>query len=486
MTRKVTAVGDAAPVGRVAPSTHWNREVMMRWRFGEGIAAGLLALLFSLVPYVSAQRQVFGRWSYTFAGLLALLLLAVLVGARAALAEPREQDPEADPPVAGARWAAIGLDLGVALWGAGYLIGSIFEPGSRGRLLHLDLFQSVVPAASMLEWAGLAAAVAGVALFIWMQLSAEHPMTALTLCGVLGVLVLGEGGARWMAAYHPRPTWTSTAASERWDRRYVDLNLRGYRDREHPLAAPEGIHRLLVVGGSEAFGAGVDSPDLRFSEELAAQLSSATGRTWEAINVGLRGADAAAQFRGLRDGLDHAPEVVVLLDSFDEPGWSGEEPAAGHERTHSRTWRVLATNSVLFQEVALRVAPPEAPPPAVTPAAAPVPRSTDERIAAMRRFVATASAPGRTVVIIPVDVEISTDVARRNRYRAFVRQADSLGLPVWSVERAFRGQEASALVVSATYREPNALAHQLMALEVAGRLALQVRRPEVPVMMFMP
>lgn len=458
----------------------------MRRRLGEGVAFGFLALFLALVPYTSAQRQMFGRWSYTFTALLVVLLLGGLAMARFSMT-PRDVDDEDEadqddrPRVAGARAVGVGLDFGVALWGLGYLIGSIFDPASRGRLLRFDFLQSVVPAASLLEWAGFAAVLAGCAVFLWAQLAPKAPVMAMAACGLLALLVAGEGGARWMASYHPRPTPVATSASERWERLYVDLNLKGFRDRAHSAVAASGTRRLLVVGGSEAFGAGIDAPEARFSDALASQLSVTTGTQWEAINVGIRGADAAEQIAALKEGLQARPDVVLLLDSFDEPGWSGaESPASGPRAGTSRWSRLLAINSVLYQELSLRFSPPPDDPPIAAPVA------EDERVAALRRFVRTASAPGRVVAIVPVDVEVSSDIARRTRYRAFVQHADSLGLPVWGIDRAFRGQSAPALLISKQYREPNALAHRLMADEVAARLAVLFQRPQIPVLIFMP
>ncbi|HEX7919187.1 MAG TPA: hypothetical protein VF454_07275, partial [Gemmatimonadales bacterium] len=80
------------------------------------------------------------------------------------------------------------------------------------------------------------------------------------------------------------------------------------------------------------------------------------------------------------------------------------------------------------------------------------------------------------------DVEIGTDQGRRNRYRAFVASADSAGLPVWSVEQAFRGQLAEALILGRDFRHPNALATGLAAELVATRLRSAVPGPAIPIL----
>src|SRR5690242_17192516 len=116
----------------------------MRWRLGEGIAAGSFALLIALIPYRSAEPQLLGRWSYLFAAILGVVVLTFLLALRE-LRKPPIGPIDGARGRTGSRVVARGIDLGAALWGSGYLVGTLFEPSARGRLLALDLFGSDVP-----------------------------------------------------------------------------------------------------------------------------------------------------------------------------------------------------------------------------------------------------------------------------------------------------------------------------------------------------
>ena len=49
-------------------------------------------------------------------------------------------------------------------------------------------------------------------------------------------------------------------------------NSRGYRDNEHALAKPPGVKRLLSLGDSFAWGAGIEFDDT-YAQRLERQLS---------------------------------------------------------------------------------------------------------------------------------------------------------------------------------------------------------------------
>ena len=466
----------------------------MRWRLGEGIAAGSFALLIALIPYRSAEPQLLGRWSYLFAITFGAVLLVFLMALRE-LRKPPEGPIDGAMRRSGARVVARCLDLGVAIWGAGYLVGTLFDPPSRGRLLSLDLLGSGVPAASLLEWSGGVVAMAGVAVVVWSALVRRSLALALLVMTPLVFLAAGEGVARWAAAYRPRPAEIPTVADARWTDRYVRLNSDGFRDRRHALSVAARTSRVLVVGGTDAFGAGIEEIRDRFAEQLASRLEPATDRLWEPVVAARRWAATPDQMGALAAGLRYDPDVVLILYSFEDASY-----LAPSEKRHSPLagvsgWRdrldpgyLLFLNSVLFQELYLRLEPwirehtRTAPPadPYATPAL------LEEHLSDLGELVAAAMDTGRVVAIIPVDVEIGADAARRNRYRAFLTSADSAGLPVWRVEQAFRGQQAAALIVDSHFRHPNASANASMAEVVATRLKGVVAKPAIPIIVLTP
>jgi hypothetical protein len=89
-------------------------------------------------------------------------------------------------------------------------------------------------------------------------------------------------------------------------------NSRGYRDAERTLEKPAGTRRLLVMGDSFAWGAGIEHEDT-WGQRLERGLRRRRGEAWEAVNLalpGLSATDYLAQLQG--EGLGYAPDVLVL------------------------------------------------------------------------------------------------------------------------------------------------------------------------------
>jgi hypothetical protein len=459
------------------------------------MAAGTFALFVALIPYRSAEPQLLGRWSFVFAVLLGAVVLAFLLALRE-LRKPPLGPIDGATGRTGSRVVARCLDLGVAIWGSGYLVGTLFDPSSRGRLLALDLLGSGVPAASLMEWGGAMVVLAGAATAVWASLAGRSLALAATVVVPVTLLGLGEGIARWFAAYRPHPTELATAADARWTDRFVRFTAEGFRDRPHPPMARARTDRLLVVGGTDAFGVGIDELRDRFAEQVASRLEPITDRLWEPIVAGERGARTPDQMRALVWGLRFDPDVVLILYSFDDARYLAPSAGIRSPLEGVSGWRdridplyVVFLNSVLFQEIYLRVAPwiaapSRTAPPATDPYATPA--LLEEHLGDLRALVAAATDTGRVVAIIPVDVEVGSDQDRRTRYRAFVASADSAGLPVWSVEQAFRGQSADALIVGRGFRHPNTIANGLLAELVATRLRGALPGPAIPIITLTP
>ena len=452
----------------------------MHWRLGEGIAAGSFALFISLLPHRSAAEQVvIWRWSWPFTVLMGVILLGFLLALRVLRRPPLGPiDGGYRPP--GAVAMARGIDLGAALWGSGYFIGCLFDPASRGRILTFDLFHSNVPAASLIEWAGAAAVIIGILIRLWRWSGRRSPIPTGLAIGVLALVVLGEGGARWSASYRPRPTVIPTAASARWNAEHLRFNASLFRDRDHAPFPPPGTDRLVLVGGSEAFGIGLADPAERLGEQVAARLEPLTGRPWEPVNAGVLNASTPDQSDALRQVLSLGPRVVLVQYSFDDIDYLAPRPWPKAPGEGAANWRerldpvtLLYINSILFQECYLRW-------PAFTDRylqreVVPADPYRDPVLLAahLHDLAALIAAPRDSsvvVAIIPVDVEIASDSGRLARYRAFVASADSAGLPVWGVASALAGHRADELVVGPRFRHPNARAIGLVADAVVDRL----------------
>jgi len=102
------------------------------------------------------------------------------------------------------------------------------------------------------------------------------------------------------------PNWSATTYD-----RTLTINSRGLRDREYPLAKPEGVFRILVLGDSFTWGYGVSDEEV-FTERLEKALATA-GRSVEVLNAGVSGWGTDQELLYLeREGLQSSPDLVVL------------------------------------------------------------------------------------------------------------------------------------------------------------------------------
>ena len=84
------------------------------------------------------------------------------------------------------------------------------------------------------------------------------------------------------------------------------VNSRGYRGREHTSAKPAGRTRVLMLGDSIAYGAGVED-DATFSSLLE------SGGRFDVVNLAVGGYGTDQELLRLeREGLAYRPDLVVL------------------------------------------------------------------------------------------------------------------------------------------------------------------------------
>jgi hypothetical protein len=125
---------------------------------------------------------------------------------------------------------------------------------------------------------------------------------ALTL-GVLEVAVRATGLAE------ARPTGYAPVNNKLGVR---PKNSKGYRDLERQVPKPAGVHRVLSIGDSFAWGFGVEFED-GYPQRLERAMRRRRREPWEVVNLAMPGMNTADQAQQLADeGFAYAPDVVLL------------------------------------------------------------------------------------------------------------------------------------------------------------------------------
>jgi hypothetical protein len=106
-------------------------------------------------------------------------------------------------------------------------------------------------------------------------------------------------------------------------------NSRGYRDDEHALAKPAGVHRVLSIGDSFAWGFGIEYED-SYPHRLQHALTRHRREPWEVVNLAVPGLNSVQEEAVLaREGFAYQPDVVLLGYVLND---SEELEAADHRR----------------------------------------------------------------------------------------------------------------------------------------------------------
>jgi hypothetical protein len=135
----------------------------------------------------------------------------------------------------------------------------------------------------------------------------EIALLAASLVVVLGFL---EAAIRLTGLAEPKPTGYAPVNTRR--RGMAPTNARGYRDRDRPVEKPAGVKRLVSLGDSFAWGAGIEFDDT-YGQRLERLLPRRRREPWEVVQLALPGmttVDQASQL--VEEGLAYGPDVVLL------------------------------------------------------------------------------------------------------------------------------------------------------------------------------
>jgi len=93
----------------------------------------------------------------------------------------------------------------------------------------------------------------------------------------------------------------------------IELNSHGLRDDEIPYNKPAGEKRILVLGDSVTFGWGVSQGET-FSDRMEYLLNELPGDRWQVINSGVNGYNTEQEATYLRiEGMRYSPDFVLLV-----------------------------------------------------------------------------------------------------------------------------------------------------------------------------
>jgi hypothetical protein len=183
---------------------------------------------------------------------------------------------------------------------------------------------------------------------------ARRAELALLLLGVSVSLGVAEAAVRIAGLVTPRPTGYAPVNTNRKAMR--PKNSHGYRDLERALPKPAGVHRVLSLGDSFAWGASVEFEDA-YPQRLERALSRRRKEPWEVVNLALPGMNTVDQHSQLvEEGLAYGPDVVVLgyvlNDSEDATAAEARRAAEwAEERTRKVAPPSLLDHSALFRMV---------------------------------------------------------------------------------------------------------------------------------------
>jgi lysophospholipase L1-like esterase len=98
----------------------------------------------------------------------------------------------------------------------------------------------------------------------------------------------------------------------------IVINSMGLRDEEYPLAKPEGVYRIFVLGDSIAFGDGLPAAQA-FPDTLERILNEKRPPKVEVLNGGIRGYNTYQESLLLKEvGLKYQPDLVVLAYALND------------------------------------------------------------------------------------------------------------------------------------------------------------------------
>jgi len=249
----------------------------------------------------------------------------------------------------------------------------------------------------------------------------------------------------------------------------IHVSSLGLRSPEIAIPKPPGMRRVLVIGDSVTFGAGVDD-DAPFPHQLELLLRDAVACPVEVVNAGVSGYNSTKELDYFaNEGQLVEPDVVVVYEVENDREIT--HPIAGGLASTLKEWigyRSYVVNATLYayrlmhwRVEAEAAGGDRALYEAQQRAWGTLPGAR-ESLDALHEIGRLARAKGTRVVLAshPNNVDPAVD-AERNRLLREVADAEGMGFV--DAAPAFRGYTTEQLTVSKTNLHPSALGHRLIA-----------------------
>ncbi|MBM3334493.1 hypothetical protein FJY63_07515 [Candidatus Sumerlaeota bacterium] len=283
----------------------------------------------------------------------------------------------------------------------------------------------------------------------------------------------------------------------------IKTNSHGMRGPERPIAKPDHVRRVLILGDSVAFGIGVEH-SATFAALLEKDLSETTTAGWrvEVINASVPGYNSQQEYLALREkGLAWQPDVVLAVAVINdvEPAYeltaqgalSWENPpeiyreiaqrylaGKGLSAILRRNFRLYALISRTWHNPYFLTRKYLAYLNELYYADSPAWRRTSEALANMN-----AACRQRQIAFVlaycPVPTQPEPETMRRIR-RLFGDFAARQGITCLDLFDAQSSQRVEKITISMLDRHPNALGHRLLADALRPVLTRHLARPINP------
>ena len=115
--------------------------------------------------------------------------------------------------------------------------------------------------------------------------------------------------------------WVFGFGKGRWEAKHVQRNEIGFRGPLPPKNSPEKNFRIVAIGDSMTFGAGIEKPEDRYPDLVGSILSKRLGIEIDVVNLGKCGENTFGQYHILKKyGIEFEPDIVILGYFYDDPG----------------------------------------------------------------------------------------------------------------------------------------------------------------------